>query len=265
MSQLAQRSIHISVAFALTVMLIVVGTQNAFGAMSPLTYPCSSHCYGVNTWSSSTQYFGAYTDISLVQLGCDPQCASDGFIDEEMWLVDTNSCVHQFDGLCWVEIGYIDYQAQHNWQAYFWGDERPGQPFMFDLFNNVQNTDFGNTNHFVIIKDTRTTPIGFQVLIYNDSSHTFLQGISNDNAITANEIMIGQEIVGTDGASAPRAIFTQNKFATQALSSDNQFVYTAQTTEGTVISNNPPAGQWATDPASSGNAFDGGQFSTSCC
>lgn len=265
MHLLSHYGIRMSITTALIMTLITISTQSALAAIRPTGYACSNHCYGVNTWSSTTEYFGAYSDISVVQLGCAPQCAAAGFIDEEMWLVDATSCTRQFDGLCWVETGYIDYEAQNTGQAYFWADERPGQPFMYRLFSNVSSNDYGNRVHFVIIKDARTTPVSFQVMIYRDGSSTVLDGTSSDNAITAKNIMIGQEMVGSDGASAPTVIFTQNKFATQALGPDDQFVYTAQTLEGSVLSNKPPSGQWTTDPASSGNSFDGGQFSTSCC
>jgi hypothetical protein len=244
-----------SVAVSLAVMLM------AFGAGKAFAYACGSHCYGLNTWSSSTEYYGAQTDISVVHLNCDTTtCAPSGLINEEMWLVDQTSCVRQDDGLCWIETGYVDYYSTN--QTFFWADERPGQPFTFELMKNVSNSDYGNTDHFVIIKDKRVTPAGFEILVYNDSSTTLLEGTSNDNAMMGKQIIIGQELFGSGGASAPKAIFTHNLFAVQALGPGNAFVYNTQTIEGMVTSDNPPSGQWDTNPATSA---DGGQFSTSCC
>lgn len=265
MSKLTQHSIRISVAVTLAVMLI------AFGAGKALAYTCGGHCYGVNVWSSSKgEYFGASSDISMVPLTCDPtMCASSEFITNEMWLVDPTNCTQQTNGQCWVETGYIDSPPpdpnnpnQSKNQSYFWADERPGSTFMFELFQDVPASELGNTDHFVIINDTSTTPGGFQILVYNNSSTTLLQGTSNDNTMVGTQIIIGQELFGSAGASAPQAAFTHNMFATQALSPGNMFVYNTQTAEGTVINKSPPFGQWDTDPATSP---DGGQFSTHCC
>nr|HET6904389.1 hypothetical protein [Ktedonobacteraceae bacterium] len=265
MNKLTQHSIRISVAVTMGVMLI------AFGAGKALAYTCGAHCHGVNEWAiTAGEYYGASTDISMAHLTCDPTlCASSEFITNEMWLVNPTNCPNQNNGLCWVEAGYIDSPPpdpnnpnQSTNQSYFWADDRPGSSFMFELFQDVPTNEFGNTDHFVIINDNSTTPGGFQILVYNNSSTTLLQGISNDNTMIPTEITIGQELVGSAGASAPRVTFTHNMFAVQALGPSNMFVYNTQTAEGTVLSDGPPFGQWNTDPATSP---DGGQFSTSCC
>src|SRR5205085_458869 len=134
-------------------------------------------------------------------------------------------------------------------QSYFWADERPGSTFMYELFQDVPAAEFGNTDHFVIINDTSTTPGGFQILVYNDSSTTLLQGTSNDNTMVGTVIIIGQELVGSTGAAAPQATFTHNMYAVQTLGPTNMFMYNTQTTAGNVTSNGPPFGQWDTDPA----------------
>src|SRR5947209_8638892 len=168
MSKLTRRSMRVSVALTLVVMFI------AFGAGKALAYSCGTHCYALNIWSTSTgKYFGASTDISLVHLTCDPvTCRPFGLINEEMWLVDPTSCTQQDNGLCWVETGYIDSPRpdpnnpnQSTNQSYFWADERPGSTFMYELFQDVPAAEFGNTDHFVIINDTSTTPGGFQILV----------------------------------------------------------------------------------------------------
>src|SRR5579864_8091688 len=131
MNKLTRRSLRLGAALALALMLV------GFGVGRSLAYVCGgmAHCHGLNIWSiSSGEYFGAATDISMVHLSCDPAtCASTDFITDEMWLVDSTSCAHQDNGLCWVETGYINSPPpdpnnpnQSTNQSYFWADERPG-------------------------------------------------------------------------------------------------------------------------------------------
>jgi hypothetical protein len=259
-SKPAQYSFRISVALALAVMLNTVGSEWAFG----YSCPGSNHCYGANTWSRPTEYFGVYTDISVVHLNCDPTtCAQDGFISDEIWLIDMASCPGQPSGMCWIETGYIDFKSTD--QTLFWTDQRPGQPFAFGLMANVPTGDYGNRDHFMIIKDGRTSLKPFLIFMYNDSLSTLFEGTSNDNSMVGKRILIGQELQGTGGASAPQATFTRNIFAVQALGPEYVFWYNVQTKKGPVTSNNPPMGQWNIDPATSGGSPEGGQFSTSCC
>jgi len=44
------------------------------------------HCYGTAFWRERLNYAGASTTISQVPMGCPSGC--DGFINNEMWLVD---------------------------------------------------------------------------------------------------------------------------------------------------------------------------------
>jgi hypothetical protein len=262
MAELPLQVVRIGIALLLAATLVAVDAAKAPGYSG---YKCGSHCYGINTWTSSAQYFGARTDISIARLSCDAStCAPGGLISDEMWLVDqtSSSCTQGQDGACWVEIGYIDdYAASKTLsQTFFWADERPNQPFGFELFQDVPDNAFGTTDHFVIINDQHITPAGFLVWLYNDSG-TLFQGTSNDNAMMGTQIEIGQELYGTQGASAQTATFSNNMFATQPLGSDNMFVYTAQTARGSVTADNPINVQWVIDPAT----LAGGQFSTSCC
>jgi hypothetical protein len=49
----------------------------------------ANHCYGQTSWSEKTQYFGSYVDRQEPPMNCPSNCG--GFIDNEMWLIDTNS------------------------------------------------------------------------------------------------------------------------------------------------------------------------------
>jgi len=150
-------------------------------------------------------------------------------------------------------------------QTFFWADKRPGQPFAFGLMANVPAGDYGNRDHFMIIKDGRATPNPFLVFMYNDNLSALYEGTSNANSMIGKQILIGQELDGIGGASAPQATFTRNIFAVQALGPEYVFWYNVQTQQGIVRSNNPPMGHWDIDPATSGSSPEGGQFSTNCC
>jgi hypothetical protein len=258
-SKPAQYSIRISVALALAVVLITVGSGKALG------YSCSpNHCYGLTYWSQSTEYFGSYTDISMVHLNCDPKtCAPNGFITDEMWLIDRPNCNNPPYYACWIETGYIEYMSTN--QTFFWADKRPGYPFAFDLMANVPAGEYGNSDHYMIIKDGRTSPNPFLVFMYNDSLSVLFEGTSNANSMVSKQIQIGQELIGKGGASAPQATFTRNIFAVQALGPEYVFWYNVQKQKGIIKSNNPPMGHWDIDPATSGSSPEGGQFSTNCC
>jgi hypothetical protein len=102
-----------------------------------------------------------------------------------------------------------------------------------------------------------------QIWIYNDSLSTLYNGTSTNNAMSGNKIQIGQELAGTQNASAGYATFSRNIFAVQSLGQEYVFWYNAQTTLGTTTSKNPPSGAWVIGPDKP--PPEGGQFSTKCC
>ena len=116
----------------------------------------------------------------------------------------------------------------------------------------------------MIIKDARSGPGIFQLWIYNDSLSTLYNGTSTSNTMTGNIIDIGQELAGTQNASAGNANFTRNIWAVQALGPEYVFWYNRQIDQGGVSSANPPTGSWTVDP-SSPPPPEGGQFTTHCC
>ncbi|HZD49259.1 MAG TPA: hypothetical protein VE178_10985, partial [Silvibacterium sp.] len=125
----------------------------------------------------------------------------------------------------------------------------------------------GTTDHFMIIKDARVSPQVFQVWVYNTSLSTLYQGTSvasNGNPMSANSIHIGQELAGTQGASAGNAQYTRNIWAVQTLGPEYVFWYNRQTDEGSVRSDNPPFGSWSINP-SNPPPPEGGEFTTHCC
>jgi hypothetical protein len=134
-------------------------------------------------------------------------------------------------------------------------------------YNNhfLGSTDpVGTTDHFMIIKDGRDGPGIVQVWIYNDSLSTLYNGTSTSNTMSADRVIVGQELAGTNGASAGNANFTRNIWAVQVLGPEYVFWYNRQIDEGTVLNQSPPFGSWTIDPATPPPP-EGGQFTTHCC
>jgi hypothetical protein len=239
----------------------------------PANYKCGDaskdHCYANVTWEERPQYFGAYTDITQVAMSCPSDCG--GFVDDEIWLNDTNSpdcktngmATDRTAGVCWVEAGTI-MEAGMDGRHFFWADARPLKTNTFNLHILGPGDAEGVVNHYMIIQDARGDFGISQIWIYNDSLSTLYQGTSTNNAMKGNMIQIGQELAGTQNASAGSATFSRNIFAVQALGQEYVFWYNAQTTRGTAsISNNPPSGAWVIGPDKP--PPEGGQFSTKCC
>jgi hypothetical protein len=238
--------------------------------------PSSGHCYGRNLWTQGTEYFGAYTDIVQVEMACPSGCG--GFVDNEMWLVDPSSrnCTSNKFGMCWVETGTI--ATEGNSPTYFWADARPGTGNTFNAHYLGGTDPIGTIDHYMIIKDGRTSPNPYLVFIYNDSHSTLYNGTSSVAGtggcgsplpqMAATQIRIGQELAGSPppnkNASASPDNYTRNIWAVQALNSAYIFWYNAQTAAGGVRTDNPPTASWTINPGAPG-APEGGQFTTSCC
>jgi hypothetical protein len=115
----------------------------------------------------------------------------------------------------------------------------------------------------MMIHDARGDSGISQIWIYNDSLSTLYNGTSTNNAMSGNQIQIGQELAGTQNASAGYATFSRNIFAVQALGQEYVFWYNAQQTTGIVTSDTPPSGAWVVSPGKP--PPEGGQFATRCC
>jgi len=83
-------------------------------------YSCAGdfHCYGIVRWvqdPSLGQYFGVWSDILDANSVCAPGCGgggSDGAINNEIWLMDTQTpeCQTNSFGMCWIETGYNSHE-----------------------------------------------------------------------------------------------------------------------------------------------------------
>jgi hypothetical protein len=226
-------------------------------------YKCGMyHCYAVTSWEERPQYFGAYTDITQVAMRCPGDCG--GFVDDEIWLVDTRSPDCKTNGFnrCWVEAGTVAF-AEADGRYFFWADARPLKANVFNFHFLGPADGEGVVNHYMMIQDARADSGIFQIWIYNDSLSTLYNGTSANNVMTGNRIDIGQELAGTQNASAGNAAFSRNILAVQALGHEYVFWYNAQTTPGHIRIDNPPSGGWVVYP--SNPPPEGGQFSTRCC
>lgn len=236
--------------------------------------PSSNHCYGVTFWDQGGEFFGVYTDITQNGLSCPSGCG--GFIDDEIWLVDTSSpnCTSNQFGMCWVEAGSIALEGSNS--VYFWADARPGTGNTFNSHYMGATDPIGTVDHYMLIKDGRVSPNTYLVFIYNDSQSTLYNGTSSVAGtggcgsdlpqMVGKRMIIGQELAGSpadarNNATAGLAHFTRNIWAVQALDAAYVFWYNTQSSTGSVSSANPPTASWAQNPGTPG-APEGGDFTT---
>src|SRR5262245_25133998 len=139
----------------LSVALLLLFPSTQAGAYS-CGDPSSGHCYGVNAWTQSTEYFGAYVDIVQADMSCPSGCG--GFVDNEIWLIDDSSsnCTSNAFGMCWVEAGTIASEGSN--PTYFWADARPGTGNTLNVHYLGAPDQAGTVDHFMIVKDGRVTP-----------------------------------------------------------------------------------------------------------
>jgi len=262
---LTAREVRVTLAASTALIMFAVGGYSAEGPTYACGTPSSGHCYGTASWSQRGEYFGAYSDVAQVPLSCPSGCG--GFVDDEVWLIDNSSrgCTGNAFGTCWVEAGSIAIDGSN--PVFFWADARPTTTSTFNLHLLGGTDPVGTVDHYMIVKDGRTSPQTFLVFIYNDLLSTLYNGVSalqSGPPMSARRIDIGQELAGTNNASAGAANFVRNIWAVQALGPEYVFWYNRQTTRGTVTSANPPAASWTIDPSTTPPP-EGGQFTTRCC
>lgn len=257
-----------TVLVRLLVVLVLLGSSLFLKPTISHAYSCgdpsSGHCYGTAAWQEHPEYFGAYTDLRMVNLSCSSSCG--GFVDDEIWLVDRSSpsCTANPYGMCWEETGIIAISGSS--PVYFWADARPQNTSTFNLHLMGGIDPAGTVDHFMIVKDGRVTPNTFLIFDYNDSLSTLYEGVSvtSGTPMQGKQIIIGQELAGSGGASAPSTSFTRNIWAVQALGPEYVFWYNRELDAGSVGSQSPPFASWAVNP-SSPPPPEGGSFTTSCC
>jgi hypothetical protein len=215
----------------------------------PASYSCvSSHCYGQTEFVyPGTQ--GGSTEISIANLGCNISCLNQGFIDNETWFQqDYNSNCNSGGHICWVEVGYM--LDSHGFN-YFWADLRPNQSYAIHYFGTAHN-DLGYYTSFLIERASSTS---FEVAV---NSHTaFYTGYSTSNSMTPDDSVIGQELYGTSGASAPTATFIDNEYK-----AGGTWHYQVSSYE-VDLPPDPPV-TWRVVSPANGNSNAGGTFQSAC-
>jgi hypothetical protein len=201
-------------AFIVLLMCIVfgaLGMQKASAAPA-FSYSCSNHCYGRNLWSGNTA--GAETTVTVNPMG-----AGNGFVDNEVWVADPNSngsedCASGVPP-CWIEAGYASVGSNNGaTEYYFWAEVHPcgcGGYIEYDS-GNINTNDYGGTAAISILRGGSSgcsyNNSTWCVFIYGD--YDSWTGQSTDNTMHASQILIGQELAGTSGATAYTANFTFN-------------------------------------------------------
>ncbi|SRR6266446_416481 len=228
-----------------------VGTKAADAAPATFTYSCSSHCYGRNLWPGTTK--GGLTNILVNPMG-----SGDGFVSNEIWVVDPNSnrsenCTAP-GGIpdCWIEAGYASGASNNGaTEYYFWADVRPcgcGGYHEHDSAN-INTNDYGSTATIVIEQGGSYSCNGYSSstwCIFVSGAYDGLTGFSTPNTMHASDIFLGEELAGTSGAYAPKANFTYNRW----IDSSGNPRY--QTVDGSLDpcwdnicpNNNPPWSGW---------------------
>jgi hypothetical protein len=229
-------------------------------------YSCNhSHCYAQVQWHGGP-VIGSSVSIKEGFITCG---TCDGFIDNEMWLADNNSsqCTTDAYFACWVETGYATFTKNNATNpgskascvtnsaanCYFWADARTNQrefPIPVHIIANVPNSDYGNNTSFTI---SQLSSNSWTVSIATASGKSY-QGTSTANPMIPYDIIIGQELYGTNGAGANRTDFSGSLW-------ENSQGFHYQTGPGKVTIQKPLSGRWVSSPNSSNN---GGDFCTGC-
>lgn len=208
------------------------------------TYP---HCYAQYEWPGTTN--GSITWIFITQLTCNSSCSNQsGWVDNETWLEQQNP------GDYWVESGYMSYPpGPTSSDSYFWADNRPTYGYTWHDFGQVPSGDYQHNTTFELVKDGSGT---FEVYLssYTKSFYAY----STSNSMSANQIVIGQELAGTGGASAPTSYLSHNQW----IDSNDHPHYQTNSNSDDLDSDNPPYASWFITPQ---NSTTGGSLQTSCC
>lgn len=227
------------------VQILVPTTAHAATASN---YSCgntaSLHCYARQDWPGGP-INGADTTISVVRMA-----GGNGFVDNEMWVADCDPNNIFCTSPHWIETGYIALYTGS--EQFFWSDLRPQDSNLNQhLLGSIPSGDYGNTAYFEI---SRYTSNSFQVIL--SSPFVGMVNYSTNNSMTPGDILIGQELAGSSGASAPRAYYTDNQW----IDTGNHYDY--QASLGSYHGDNPPYVGWTTLPTKSST---GGVLWTNCC
>jgi len=223
---------------AVVMALLLTACNNNYNCQNP-------HCYGTASWGGeSPSVVSLQTTAKLV-----PLSGGDGFVDDEMWVVDynDNNCTNSslnIQSLCWIELGSL---AGPAWFSdtnthLFWAENRPTSPgnpsaFFFNALATPSGNEINSHVDYAITRDSRPVNGNGWIIAATTAANQYVATTSNSMNPPQN-VIIGQELYGSSGASAPQADFDATAVGTNSqVWSDSEV-----STTGTVTSNNPPNG-----------------------
>ncbi|HLJ32789.1 MAG TPA: hypothetical protein VKU38_04015 [Ktedonobacteraceae bacterium] len=215
------------IAFALSLccLSIALQTRGVYAHAQQVTNNCvnNGHCYGVDDWPGAID--GART-LATVRGMEDSDSDSFSFVDNEMWLADTNC--QGSGGDCWIEAGYQTNGPKTgypNLEDWFWAeqytpDNTTNLYYECDDPNPLNNAPGGNSDygHGVYINLYRTaTQKDWGVVVQGNVTNWSTNGSGCNYFpfnMSPNMIQIGQEEDANSSANinAPHADFTQNQW-----------------------------------------------------
>ncbi len=245
------------------VALLVFASLTLFVETARANYSCSNICHGVVVWPGAVT--GAQTEDEVISMSCPaPACNPIGstlpHIGNVLWLLDEthhqSSC--PFGGACWIEAGYHTITGNHAHGCtsdgvwYYWADWRPGDSGLnIHCLGTVQSGDLGY-NAWLYIANSGTNQWTIQV----SPQTNYWSGLSTNNSMSADNIEIGMELLGTSGASANTGYFTYNAWRDTVNNTWHD-----QTNSGQTHNDSPINSGWTTPPNGSNH---GGTFHTGC-
>jgi hypothetical protein len=233
-------------------------------ALTGCNYSCTSaHCYG-EVQFPTTGLRGMITTLDVRNISN----TGDGFVDNEMWIVDRgNTACGSQNNTCWVEAGYLADNGTVTGNSgssgtdphFFWADSRPNSTFIFHAFGSIPSNYFGHQVIVLILQNgTNTWDVDIQPIFIQGAPTLF--ATSTNNSMNPQSAEMGQELFGTNGASADPATYTVTGIKT---ASSTGILIPTINTDGSVTNASPPNGAWLVKP-SDPNA-NGGKFQTKCC
>jgi hypothetical protein len=265
-------NVFLAVGLRLTLISAAIFLVSCPGQVSPNPYSCGTpsggHCYSIAltalgranagscTADNSSAIFGYRSSIGVVTNGMTP---GNLFFNNEMWL-------KSHTGPGWIEAGYMD--DAFLGELYFWAENDNSTGIYVNHFlSNIPQSDFGNNALVQIFNNgpDRNTSSSFTVSIQNVSTN--FQTTTNNPLWNspptpwAAEINFGQELAGTNGASASAVFFLNNSWM------DSNGVWRLQTLDMASQVDQPPFGGWVQTPCDTAQSGQpqGGAFVTYCC
>lgn len=218
--------------------------------------PSSGHCYGLMDWPGGPQ--GEKVDITAQDITCSGACLNNGFLNTEMWDVDSAGY--------WVEIGITIDPAVAGAPVVFWADSRPGGGYHEHDHPALGAGEFNHHITFYIYTSGANTWAVQKATAGVDGCSSSCSPnwteFSTNNSMSPHDIQIGTELAGgPSGAHEPLTDFTWNYWL------NNQRQWIAQGFPiggGTGQKQIPPSGPPFTNWVDEGGAH-GGDFQTWCC